>query len=198
MEPLTDRQRAILEFLGEHAREHGHPPSVREIAAHFGIASPKGVSDHLQALERKGHIRRKPGLARGLELVNEPGGIPIVGRVAAGSPITAVEHVEGTLDVGAVFGRGSFFAVRVVGESMRDAGIRDGDFVIVREQARVEEGTIAVAYVDGEATVKRVRKTETGYRLDPENSAFEPIMVDETTPDFRLAGPVAGVIRRLH
>ena len=144
MEMLTDRQRAILEFLREYAREFGRPPAIREIARRFGIASPKGVSDHLQALERKGYIRRVKGLARGLELMHEPAGIPIVGRVAAGLPITAEENIEGSLDVGSVFGRGSFFAVRVVGESMRDAGIHNGDFVIVKAEGSVEEGAIAV------------------------------------------------------
>lgn len=197
MEPLTDRQRQILQFIESHADQHGRPPSVREIAGHFRIASPKGVSDHLAALERKGHLNRQAGIARGLQLVRRSDGVPIVGRVAAGAPITAEENIEGSLDVGGVFGRGEFFAVRVVGESMKDAGIHPGDFVIVHKDARVETNQIAVVYLDGEATVKRFHKTSDGYRLDPENPAFQPIFIDESTPDFRLAGPVVGVIRKL-
>lgn len=198
MQPLTPRQQQILEFIRDHDEQNGRPPSVREIARHFRLASPRAVSDHLDALERKGHLQRRPGIARGIELTQGRGGIPIVGRVAAGLPITAVENVEGSLPVGGIFGRGEFFAVRVVGESMRDAGIHDGDFAIVRKDAPVAERQIAVAYIDGEATVKRFFKTASGYRLDPENAAFEPIPVDASTPDFRLAGPVVGVIRKMN
>ena len=196
MEPLTIRQREILDFIEIYSDEHARPPAVREIARHFRMASPKAVTDHLGALERKGHLRRHAGIARGIELTRRSGGIPIVGRVAAGQPITALENLEGSLDVGGVFGKGECFAVRVAGESMKDAGIHDGDFVIVRKDARVEEHQIAVAYIDGSATVKRFHKTASGYRLDPENQAFQPIHVDETTPDFRLAGRVVGVIRK--
>jgi repressor LexA len=197
MEPLTERQQQILDFVAHYSDGNGRPPSVREIARHFRIASPKAITDHLGALERKGHLRRRAGIARGIDLTQKQGGIPIVGRVAAGLPITAVENVEGSLEVGTMFGRGPFFAVRVVGESMRDAGIRDGDFVVVRKDGAVENRQIAVAYIDGDATVKRFHKHKNGYRLDPENPLFDPIYVDHTTSEFRLAGPVVGVIRKV-
>lgn len=174
----------------------GRPPSVREIARHFGMASPRAASDHLAALERKGYLRRSPRTARGLELLQTRSrGLPVVGRVAAGAPIEALEHVDEELDLGAMAADGRRFAVRVVGESMRDAGIRDGDYVIVEKDARVENGKMAVAYIDGEATVKWFERTAKCIRLLPDNPEFAPIVVDDTTPDFRLAGPVVGVIR---
>lgn len=196
-EDLTARQQQVLDFVQATSTARGRPPTVREIAAHFGFASPKAASDHLAALERKGWIKKERFVARGLATEEAPVGIPVVGRVAAGLPIDAVEHVEDHLPVGDLFGPGRFFAVRVVGESMKDDGIRDGDHVVVRTEAAVREGQIAVAYLDGCATVKRFRTTSNGYRLDPANEAFEPIEVTADSADFRLAGPVVGVLRVL-
>lgn len=200
---LTDRQRAILDYIGEQVTASGRPPTVREIGTAFGIASPRGVSDHLLALEAKGYIRRAPMTSRGIELCDQPGGIPIVGDVAAGQPILAIENVTGNLELGATFGGGEVFAVRVKGDSMRGCGILDGDYAIVRRQPEVADGTIVVAYLNGEATVKRFHRTRGGIRLDPENEAFRPIEVArpkpgaETEADFRIAGPVVGVVRML-
>ncbi len=194
---LTDRQRAILEFIEEVIDGEGYPPTVREICKRFRISSPRGVSDHLGALERKGFIEREAGKARGLRLVRRLSGVPIVGRVAAGNPILAVENVEDQLDMGDLFGTRDVFAVEVDGDSMIDAGIFDGDYVVVRKAERVENGAIGVAYIDGDATVKRIFRTRTGYRLQPENESFEPIDVDKSTLDFRIGGAVVGVVRKL-
>ena len=197
MQTLTTRQQAVLEFITDAVRATGMPPSVREIAAHFRIASPKGVTDHLAALERKGYLHREPGQARNIRLTHATDAIPIVGTVAAGTPITALENHDGRVDLPQLFGTNNLFAVRVKGDSMRDAGILEGDLVVVQKDARVEQNGVGVAYVDGEATVKRVRKTNSGYTLMPENDAYSPICIDKTTPGFTLAGPVIGVIRRL-
>jgi repressor LexA len=133
-----------------------------------------------------------------LILSDSAAGIPIVGRVAAGHPILAVEHREDILDVAADFGSlRDLFAVRAQGQSMRDAGILDGDYVVVRQSRVVENGRIGVAYLDGEATVKRIVRTETGYKLQPENAEFQPIVVENPQIDFRLAGPVVGLVRRM-
>jgi repressor LexA len=197
MQTLTPRQQAILSFIEDAVRSTGASPSVREIAAHFRIASPKGVTDHLAALERKGYLTREPGQARNIRLTYEPDAIPIVGTVAAGTPITAVENHDGHVDMAALFGTGDLFAVRVKGDSMRDAGILEGDLVVVKKGGPVEQNAVGVAYVDGEATVKRVRKTSSGYDLIPENEAYGPLHITSDTAHFALAGPVVGVIRRM-
>ena len=194
---LTDRQRAILEFIEEVIDGEGYPPTVREICKRFRISSPRGVSDHLGALERKGCIEREAGKARGIRLVRRLSGMPIVGRVAAGDPIMAIENVEDQLDMADLFGRQDVFAVEVDGDSMMEAGIFDGDYVVVRKAERVENGGIGVAYIDGDATVKRIFRTRTGYRLQPENEAFKPIDVDKSTLDFRIGGEVVGVVRKM-
>ncbi len=194
---LTERQRAILEFIEEVIDGEGYPPTVREICKRFRISSPRGVSDHLGALERKGFIEREAGKARGIRLVHRLSGVPIVGRVAAGNPILAVENVEDQLNMADLFGRHDVFAVEVDGDSMIDAGIFDGDYVVVRKAARVENGGIGVAYIDGDATVKRIFRTRTGYRLQPENESFKPIDVDKSTLDFRIGGSVIGVVRKM-
>lgn len=195
--PLTSRQQAVLAFIEDTVRTAGSPPSVREIATHFRIASPKGVTDHLAALERKGYLTREPGQARNIRLTYAPDAIPIVGTVAAGTPITAVENQDGHVDMAALFGSGDVFAVRVKGDSMRDAGILEGDLVVVKKGGRVEQNAVGVAYVDGEATVKRVRKTSSGYDLIPENDAYQPLHITADSAHFTLAGPVIGVIRRM-
>ena len=200
---LTERQRQVLEFIRREIATQGRPPTAREIARECGFASPRGATFHILTLERKGCLRRIPGQARNLRLAVPAGGVPIVGVVAAGQPILAVENVTGSLDLGLAFGRGELFAVRVKGESMVKCGILNGDYVVVRRQPDVLNGTIAVAYLNGEATVKRIYKTRSGYRLKAENDAFAPMDIkgshsqaeDEPTPDFRIAGPVVGVVR---
>lgn len=200
---LTDRQREVLEFIRREMKEHSRPPTAREICRRFGFASPRAATQHLLALERKGYLTRRLGESRNLVLEHSVAGVPIVGDVAAGRPILAIENVTGSLDLETAFGRGELFAVRVKGDSMIQCGILSGDYVVVRRQPNVLNGTIAVAYLHGEATVKRIYKTRAGYRLKAENDSFAPIEItgshsttgDEPTPDFRIAGPVVGVVR---
>jgi len=194
---LTQRQREILMFIQAEIRGNGYPPTVREICTRFGMASPRAAQDHLAALERKGYITRRPGKSRGITMLRRTGGIPLVGRIAAGQPVLAYENVEGELDVGGFFGTGELFAVRVQGDSMIEAGIHDGDYVVVRKTDTVENGEIGVAYVGGEATVKRIFITNKGYRLQPENETLAPLSIEPDTADFRIGGPVVGVVRRL-
>lgn len=202
MHDLTEKQGNILLYIRNCIDQTGAPPTVREIAQHFGYRSPKAASDHLTALERKGYIHRQPGSARGLRLVErddirQPGEIPIVGDVAAGIPILAVENTIGSLSMNTSFGSGELFAVRVRGDSMIDHGIFEGDHVIVRRSPVVPDNTIAVAYIEGEATVKKIRKTAQGFDLLPGNEAYEPISVTKETLGFSIAGPVVGVVRTL-
>jgi len=204
MENLTEKQAEILDFLASRRKATGYPPTVREIARAFGFRSPKAASDHLAALERKGYIQRVEGMARGLRIMNqhddetsrEPG-IPIVGDVAAGLPILAAENVLGTLSFDASFGGGDLFAVRVRGDSMIDYGIFEGDHVIVRKSPVVETHAIAVVYLEGEATVKKLVKTPDGYSLLPGNPKYAPTRITRDTPGFAIAGPVVGVVRQM-
>jgi len=197
---LTQRQREVFEFIREYCRTENRPPTVREIADHFGFASPKAVTDHLNALERKGYIVRRNRKARNIELPEEfaPQGIPIAGRIAAGSPALAVEDIEGSVSLGELFDLSpGTFALRVQGDSMQGAGILDGDYVVVQGDGRVRNGAIGVALLGDEATVKRVFFEGKNVRLKPENDDYEEIVVNESSPDFQICGPVCGVIRRM-
>ncbi|MGA1193210.1 MAG: transcriptional repressor LexA [Kiritimatiellia bacterium] len=202
MEKLTEKQQEILQFLVRHQTDTGYPPTVREVASAFGFRSPKAASDHLAALERKGYIDRIDGMARGLRVLENPfaepdreEGIPIVGDVAAGLPILAAENVLGTLNFDVSFGGGDLFAVRVRGDSMIDYGIYEGDHVIVRKSPVCEQNAIAVVYLEGEATVKKLVRTCDGYTLVPGNPAYCPVHITRETPGFAIAGPVVGVVR---
>lgn len=204
---LTRRQQEIFDFIAETIRGKGYPPTIREIMDAFGIASTNGVRTTLAALEKKGYIRRRPMLSRGIELTDfverdVPGTtelreIPLIGRVAAGEPILATENVEGTLAVDRSFvPSGEVFALKVSGESMQDAGIMNGDYVLARQQQTANQGDIVVAVIGEEATVKRYYLDDGGIRLMPENETFEPILVDPTQEDFRIAGKIVGLMRR--
>jgi repressor LexA len=195
-ESLTERQREIFSFILEVLEEGGYPPTIREIADRFGIKSPNGVRGHLKALERKGYVQRGWG-NRSIEVVPDlrrDRGIPVIGQVPAGSPLLAEEHLEGVLNLKEGFGGGKF-ALRVVGESMIDDGIHDGDYVIVRPQSSVEPGEIGVALIGEEATVKRIYPELSRIRLQPANSTFEPLYIDEYADDFRILGKVVGLVR---
>ena len=204
---LTRRQQEIFDFIAETIRGKGYPPTIREIMDAFGIASTNGVRTTLAALEKKGYIRRRPMLSRGIELTDfverdVPGTtelreIPLIGRVAAGEPILATENVEGTLAVDRSFvPSDEVFALKVSGESMQDAGIMNGDYVLARQQQTANQGDIVVAVIGEEATVKRYYLDAGGIRLMPENETFEPILVDPTQEDFRIAGKIVGLMRR--
>jgi repressor LexA len=204
MDELTEKQGEVLAYIRDETQRRNRPPTVREIARHFGFKSPKAATDHLAALIRKGYLERTPGTARGLKVVtndldryaHEPG-VPIVGDVAAGLPILAVENALGMLTLESAFGPGNVFAVRVRGDSMVDYGIYEGDFVIVRKSPVVEPDAIAVVYVEGEATVKKLRKTKSGYELVAGNPKYAPVAITEETVGFAIAGPVVGVIRKM-
>lgn len=202
---LTDKQEAMLEAIKDHITEFGFPPTVRKLQEHFQYSSVNGVHQVLQALEKKGYLRRyEKGSARGYEVVGwrpeleekiRP--VPLVGRIAAGPPITAYENVEGQIMVDSeILGSSGDFALRVQGSSMIGAGIHDGDIIIVQQTEQCRNGEIAVALLNDEATVKRFFKEKNGYRLQPENPDLEPIYVAANDPDFRLIGKVKALIRR--
>jgi len=204
---LTDRQRSVLEYLKQFLRDNGYPPTIREIAAHFGIRSPRGVQDHLAALERKGFIRRSRERSRGIELLGLaplPAGdgnvvsLPLVGRVAAGQPVLSDENIEDWIEVDASFAaREGNFLLKVVGDSMVDAHILDGDTIVVSPQETARNGEIVVALVDDEATVKTFYREPGGIRLQPENPDMEPIRVPAGSGEVRIIGRVVAVMRVL-
>lgn len=226
MQGLTERQRQILDFISKRIQEQGYPPTIREIGEEMGIRSTNGVNDHLKALERKGFLVREGLKSRALRPVNMPPKngaskpshgnvvpalvpnqgdvveVPVLGRVAAGSPIMADEHVEATVQVDSFFlgaSRGAkVFALRVTGESMIDAGIFDGDYIFVRKQIEARRGDIVVAMIDGEATVKRYEPAGDTIKLVAENQNMKPIVIRKR--DFRstqILGIVCGVYRRM-
>jgi repressor LexA len=221
-EALTERQRQILDFITGSIHERGYPPTLREIGEHFGIRSTNGVNDHLKALEKKGYLRREDLKSRAMRpvlidatgepppsnVVPFPGtrmgeefcDIPIVGRVAAGQPILAVENVEDTVRVDRFFigAHREVFGLRVVGDSMVEDGIFDGDYVFVKKTPTARPGDVVVAMIEGEATVKRYYPEGDRIRFQPANAAMEPIYVHKR--EFRsvdLVGLVVGVYRKL-
>jgi repressor LexA len=218
MKGLTARQQEVLAFIARSIQENGFPPTIREIGRHMGIRSTNGVNDHLKALERKGFLSRTDLKSRAMRPLNVAEGlgdaesfgdddaddealveIPILGRVAAGEPILAVEEATDSVRIDRMLigdGR-EVFGLRVVGESMIEAGIHDGDFVFVRKSARVENGQIVIALIEGEATCKTFYAEGEHVRLQPENREMAPIYLHRR--DFREAmilGRVVGVYRR--
>lgn len=206
MEKLTKRQQDILDFIKQKVQEKGYPPSVREIGQAVGLASSSTVHGHLSRLEEKGYIRRDPTKPRAIEILGDNTTqadtqpvvhVPIVGKVTAGLPITAVESVEEhfPLPANLVSGSDQVFMLRISGDSMIEAGIFDGDLVVVRQQQSAYNGEIVVALTeDNEATVKRFYKETDHFRLQPENSSLEPIILDNVS----IIGKVIGVYRHLH
>ncbi len=199
--PLTERQQEILDFIKSAIHDKGFPPTLREIGKGFGIRSTKGVNDHLAALERKGKIRRHAELSRGIEVVGmAPAGaeveqIPLIGRIAAGTPVLATENVEDTFALDKGLAHGGAFMLSVHGNSMIDAHICDGDYILVRPQDDADDGEIVAVMVDDEATVKRFYRHGASVRLVPENATMSPIEVDASTTDVRILGKVVGVFR---
>jgi repressor LexA len=194
---LTEKQRQVLDFIVERISEQGMPPTLREIGGRFGMQSIRSVQTHLGALEKKGYIRRLAGKSRGIELVREKvrrPGIPIVGHIAAGHPIPAVEDIQGTLDLDVLFGRDERpFALRVRGDSMVEAGIFAGDLVIVQPRQTAEPGEIVVALKDDEATVKFFALVERKPTLVPANPSYAPVPLNEG----QIVGRVVGVLRQV-
>lgn len=196
---LNDRTREILEFVRRFKREKGLPPTIREIGEAFGIASTNGVRYHLALLEKAGFIRRRSKISRGIEAAasqaEDAQGIPILGRVAAGEPITAEQNWEGRLDTRELFGDlDGLFALRVRGDSMIGAGIFENDYVVVRRQDHAQTGEIIVALLDDEATVKTYQPRKDRIELIPENPDHDPIVVPRDGR-FQILGLVKGVVR---
>jgi repressor LexA len=200
---MTKRQQEIFHFIKRYASKYGYPPTVREIGKAVGLASSSTVHAHLANLEKYGVLRRDPTKPRAIELLYErakkavspdEGALPLVGRVAAGSPVLAEENIEDYVQVpSAAGGDEGEYVLQVSGESMRDAGILSGDYVVVRRQDTAGDGDIVVALLGDEATVKRFFREPDHVRLQPENPAMEPIR----TRDVEVLGRVVGVFRRV-
>jgi len=207
VEALGPRQKRILEFILSTVEDRGYPPSVREIADAVGLASPSTVHAHLEALQSKGYIRKDPTKPRAIEISYAPGmgpaasragvkHVPLVGSIAAGSPLQAVEDIEDVLPLPAsVIGEGTFFMLRVKGDSMTGAGIEDGDLVVIRKQDDATPGSIVAAMLDDEATVKTLVRDNGKTVLRAENPAYEPIPV--TAENSRILGKVVALLRSL-
>jgi len=199
---VTDRQQAVYEFIRATIEKRGLPPSMREIGDQFDIQSTNGVEGHLVALERYGLIKRERGKSRGIVLpgTERPAAaVPLLGRIAAGTPVLSPENREGDINVDlSLFSLRStqhLFALMVKGESMVNAHIMDGDTLLVRTQASAQNGEIVVALVDGEATVKRFFLEKNRVRLQPENSSMKPIYLERG--EFKIIGKAVGVMRKL-
>jgi len=207
MKGLTNRQRQVYEFILSYMEDTRRPPTIREIGEHFGMRSTGTVRDNLQALEKKGYIRQRRRSARGIELMQREDAplasgarrVPVLGSIAAGQPLLAVENIGDHIDVDARFfgTTGTVFALRVKGDSMRDAGIYDGDYVFVRKQDSAENGDIVAAIIDEEATVKRYFHEGNRIRLQPANDVMMPIYISPEEAEVMVAGKVVGVLREL-
>jgi repressor LexA len=207
MKKLSSRQLAILEYIKSEVKDKGYPPSVREIGEAVGLASSSTVHGHLARLEKKGLIRRDPTKPRAIEILDSleiereleevrSVKIPVLGKVTAGQPISAIENIEEYFVLPeTTVGSDTVYMLRVQGESMIEAGILDGDYVIVRQQQVANNGDIVVAMTEeNEATVKRFFKEKNHFRLQPENSSMEPILL----PVVTILGKVVGVYRTVH
>lgn len=206
LKKISKRQEDILTFIKEEVRTKGYPPSVREIGEAVGLASSSTVHGHLARLESKGLIRRDPTKPRAIEILDQEETtiqkqsvvhVPLVGKVTAGLPITAIENIEEYFPLPDAYGTSedNLFMLEVMGESMIEAGILDGDYVIVKQTTTANNGEIVVAMTeDDEATVKRFFKEKTHFRLQPENSSMDPILVNQVT----ILGKVVGLYRNIH
>jgi repressor LexA len=195
---LTARQSQVLDLIRRHIQETGYPPTRADIAAELGFRSPNAAEEHLKALARKGALEIIPGTSRGIRLP-EPSGLPIVGRVAAGSPILAAEHIEDVCAIPPDFFRPqAHFLLRVRGDSMINAGILDGDLLAVHKTNEARDGEIVVARIEDEVTVKRLERSRRGQRIRllAENPDYDPIEVDLTQQAFAIEGLSVGVLRR--
>jgi repressor LexA len=196
-ETLTKRQAEILDLIRSYVAEEGCPPTRAEIAASLGFRSANAAEDHLRALERKGVIDLVSGTSRGIRLVEDEAGLPVVGRVAAGEPILAEQNIEDycQLDPGTFHPRADYL-LRVRGDSMRDIGIQDGDLLAVHRTQHAENGQVVVARLDDDVTVKRFRQRGAIVRLLPENSDYEPIRVDLREQTLVIEGLAVGILRK--
>ena len=202
---LTARQKEVFEFLKDFLQKKGFPPTLREIAFHFGLRGPKSPQKTLSILERKGFIRKVPGGSRAIEIISFPQfslthilSVPIVGKVKAGEPILAVENIEGYINLDrSLASSGDVFLLRVEGDSMIDAHIQDGDFALVKPQPNAENGEIVVALIEDEATIKRIFQKRDLIRLEPANPKMEAIVVKKGEKKVTIVGKVVGIFRKL-
>jgi repressor LexA len=195
MRDLTPRQQEILQLIRDRIEATGLPPTRAEIAQEFGFRSPNAAEEHLKVLARKGVLELLPGASRGIRLTNG-GGLPVVGRVAAGNPILAQENIEAHYQIdSALFAPRADYLLKVHGMSMKDAGILDGDLLAVHRSSEARAGQVVVARLDDEVTVKRFRKQGHIVQLIPENPDFEPIVVDLRSRELVIEGIGVGVIR---
>ncbi len=202
MEPLTEKQRRVLQYIEQEVASCNYPPSVREIGKALGISSTATVHGYLDLLQEKGYIHRSPTKPRAIKLLVSAEGepdlkcsfAPLVGRVAAGMPVLAAENREGYFPIPDHLSVGeNCFVLKVSGDSMIDAGINDGDYVMVRQQVTAENGEIVAARIEDEATIKRFFRENGGFRLQPENSVYPPILVN----DVDILGKVVALFRKL-
>ena len=199
MEKLTKRQAQVLKLIQDYIKETGFPPTRADIAAEFGFRSPNAAEEHLRALARKGVIEMVPGASRGIRLPDENQGIPIIGRVAAGSPILAEEHIQDYCELpGNFFRPRADYFLEVHGDSMINAGILDGDLLAVHSTQQANNGQIVVARIEDEVTVKRFQHdvNSTKVQLIPENPDYAPIDVDLSDQSFAIEGLSVGILRR--
>ena len=195
MTELTARQAEVLQLIADFLQATGFPPTRAEIAKQLGFRSANAAEDHLRALERKGYIEMLPGASRGIRL-REGLGIPVVGRVAAGNPILAEQHIQGRFQVDpSLFKPRADYLLKVRGMSMRDAGILDGDLLAVHRSVEARSGQVVVARLGNEVTVKRFKRQGNQVQLLPENPDFEPILVDLKRDFFAIEGIGVGIIR---
>ena len=196
MKALTTRQQEVFDLIRDHISQTGMPPTRAEIAQRLGFRSPNAAEEHLKALARKGVLEIVSGASRGIRLLVEEEGLPLVGRVAAGEPLLAQQHIEGHYQVDpSLFKPSADFLLRVSGMSMKDIGIMDGDLLAVHKTQDVRNGQVVVARIDEEVTVKRLKKQGNVGELLPENSEFKPIVVDLRQQNFSIEGLAVGVIR---
>lgn len=196
---LTSRQEQVLQLIKQYTEETGYPPTRAEIARILGFKSANAAEEHIKALARKGAIEIMPGASRGIRLTETQNGIPIVGRVAAGNPILAQEHIEDYCNIpNSFFSPSADYFLRVHGMSMKDAGILDGDLLAVHKTDQVRNGQIVVARIGEEVTVKRFKRLGNRAQIElwPENPDFEVILVDIRDQEFSIEGLSVGVIRR--
>jgi repressor LexA len=195
MEELTQRQAEVLQLIRDFVQATGFPPTRADIARQFGFRSANAAEDHLRALARKGYLDMLPGASRGIRLT-EGAGLPIVGRVAAGSPILAEAHIQGRAAMDpSLFSPPADYLLKVRGMSMRDAGILDGDLLAVHRTPEARSGQIVVARVNNEVTVKRFRRQGSQVQLLPENREFKPLYIDPRREQFAIEGLAVGLIR---
>ncbi len=194
---LTARQQQVLDLIKQAISDTGFPPTRAEIAKELGFRSPNAAEEHLKALARKGAIEMVAGASRGIRIVEEDKGLPLIGRVAAGEPILAQEHIERHLNLPReLFHPAADYLLEVHGESMKDIGIMDGDLIAVHKTNQARNGQVIVARVGDEVTVKRLQQEQNIVKLLPENDEFEPIVIDLSHEQLEVEGLYVGIIRQ--